>query len=361
VRAALDGASSCSTLRTGTRTVATRRCSALCSRTANATPLCSPPRSTSAPWIADRVSRKRRGARKSGEARHQPHKRLGWITWTSFTCTTSRRAKVHSTHRSSRPWKRASATEDALPRSPTHKNEPGDPRAVEAKSLRCCVPRTFSPGPHLEGAESRAEAAQAGLGIVAMKTQAGVYWDKDSSLPSTWPRPKSGRCAIPTSHPPFRASPHLINCRTDLAVLRDPTLSDDESAPGGTQAGWLLSARVRPVPRTLSGEAADSRSHALLHGTRTRTAIAKPHRHCCSTGLPESPCGDCDECPVRCAKGFDVRQRVRDIVRLRGVPREFLGWQSGGITIYSVYNLYSIFLSIFRNQWRRFPELFQQA
>jgi hypothetical protein len=41
-------------------------------------------------------------------------------------------------------------------------------------------------------------------------------------------------------------------------------------------------------------------------------------------GLPESPCGDCGECPVLCAKGFDVRQRVQDIVRLREVPREFL-------------------------------------
>jgi hypothetical protein len=40
--------------------------------------------------------------------------------------------------------------------------------------------------------------------------------------------------------------------------------------------------------------------------------------------LPSSPCGDCDVCEVRCAKGFDVRHRVRDIVRLRGVPREFL-------------------------------------
>jgi hypothetical protein len=40
--------------------------------------------------------------------------------------------------------------------------------------------------------------------------------------------------------------------------------------------------------------------------------------------LPEFPCGDCGECPVRCAQGFDIRQRVRDIARLREVPREFL-------------------------------------
>jgi predicted aldo/keto reductase-like oxidoreductase len=40
--------------------------------------------------------------------------------------------------------------------------------------------------------------------------------------------------------------------------------------------------------------------------------------------LPRTPCGECDSCPVVCAKGFDVRERIADIVRLRDVPREFL-------------------------------------
>jgi len=36
------------------------------------------------------------------------------------------------------------------------------------------------------------------------------------------------------------------------------------------------------------------------------------------------PCGKCDVCSVNCASGFDVRERVRDIARLKGVPVEFL-------------------------------------
>jgi hypothetical protein len=64
------------------------------------------------------------------------------------------------------------------------------------------------------------------------------------------------------------------------------------------------------------------RSFMYAHAYRNREAA---QALLLELGLPESPCGDCDECPVRCAKGFDVRQRVRDIVRLRGVPREFLG------------------------------------
>jgi hypothetical protein len=40
--------------------------------------------------------------------------------------------------------------------------------------------------------------------------------------------------------------------------------------------------------------------------------------------LPPSPCTDCQNCPVVCAKGFDVAERIRDIVRLRNVPRELI-------------------------------------
>jgi hypothetical protein len=39
--------------------------------------------------------------------------------------------------------------------------------------------------------------------------------------------------------------------------------------------------------------------------------------------LPPNPCDDCESCTVRCAQGFDVRERVRDIVQLRHVPRDF--------------------------------------
>jgi hypothetical protein len=37
-----------------------------------------------------------------------------------------------------------------------------------------------------------------------------------------------------------------------------------------------------------------------------------------------NPCAKCDTCGVRCASGFDVKERIQDIGRLRGVPREFL-------------------------------------
>jgi hypothetical protein len=52
--------------------------------------------------------------------------------------------------------------------------------------------------------------------------------------------------------------------------------------------------------------------------------ISEAHELLLSLDLPQAPCQTCNTCSVRCAKGFDVADRVKDIVRLRNVPAEFL-------------------------------------
>lgn len=40
--------------------------------------------------------------------------------------------------------------------------------------------------------------------------------------------------------------------------------------------------------------------------------------------LPSRVCGECALCPVSCSVGFGVREKIRDIVRVREIPPEFL-------------------------------------
>ena len=40
--------------------------------------------------------------------------------------------------------------------------------------------------------------------------------------------------------------------------------------------------------------------------------------------LSRRPCEKCDTCSVTCASGFDIRDRILDIARLKDVPEEFL-------------------------------------
>ena len=177
----------------------------------------------------------------------------------------------------------------------------------------------------LEVQKAVAEAAQAGLGIVAMKTQAGVYWDKEKQSPINMKAALKWALRDPNVHTAIPGFTTLDQLQADLEVLRDPTLTDDDkrSLEAPKLVGFFCQGcdqcldpclEKLPIPELM-------RSFMYAHAYRNREAA---QALLLELDLPESPCGDCGACPVRCAKGFDVRQRVRDIVRLREVPREFL-------------------------------------
>jgi len=58
-----------------------------------------------------------------------------------------------------------------------------------------------------------------------------------------------------------------------------------------------------------------------LHGYRN---LAAAQDLLLSLTLPSSPCVECSACPVQCLNEWNVRERIRDIVRLRDVPSEFI-------------------------------------
>jgi len=41
-------------------------------------------------------------------------------------------------------------------------------------------------------------------------------------------------------------------------------------------------------------------------------------------GISGDPCSDCNECTIKCQKGFNVKEKIADISRLTDVPFEFL-------------------------------------
>jgi predicted aldo/keto reductase-like oxidoreductase len=44
-----------------------------------------------------------------------------------------------------------------------------------------------------------------------------------------------------------------------------------------------------------------------------------------SLNLPTKVCEDCAQCPVKCSIGFNVSKKIRDVIRLREIPSEFIG------------------------------------
>jgi uncharacterized protein len=210
----------------------------------------------------------------------------------------------------------------------THKNEPEVLRAaVEAKIYDVVLTSyNFRQDHHLEVQKAIGEAARAGLGIIAMKTQAGVFWDKDQERPINMKAALRWALRDPNVHtaiPGFRSFDQL---EQDLEVMRNPVLSpeDERSLVEPTKTAGLFCQGcdrcLEPCPAGLPIPDL-MRSYMYGHAYRNREAAQSL---LLSLDLPPAPCQDCDTCPVVCAKGFDIRSRIRDIVRLRQVPRELV-------------------------------------
>jgi aryl-alcohol dehydrogenase-like predicted oxidoreductase len=210
----------------------------------------------------------------------------------------------------------------------THKNEPEVIRAaVEAKIYDVVLTSyNFRQDHHQEVQKAIGEAAAAGLGVVAMKTQAGIFWDNEKTNPIDMKAALKWAVRDANVHTAIPGFTTLEQLQADLQVLRDPALTpadqlglvEPQKVAGlfcqGCEECLLPCVQHLPIPDLM-------RSYMYRHGYGNREAA---QALLLALDLPPAPCTDCRTCPVVCAKGFDVAERVRDIVRLRNVPRELI-------------------------------------
>jgi predicted aldo/keto reductase-like oxidoreductase len=210
----------------------------------------------------------------------------------------------------------------------THGNEPEVIRAAIESKVHDVVltAYNFRQDHREEVRKAIAEATQAGLGIIAMKTLAGVYWDKEKQ------RPINTKAALKWVLNDPNVTTAIPGCTTfdqmdeDLSVMEDLTLTEQEKqdlelevARGGLycQGCQMCLSSCKgdlPIPSLM-------RSYMYAYGYRN---LPEAYELLISLSLPEAPCQTCNPCTVWCAKGFDVADRVKDIVRLQNVPAEFL-------------------------------------
>ena len=112
----------------------------------------------------------------------------------------------------------------------------------------------------------------------------------------------------------------------DLSVMENPALTNADKAQlqwAAFQTGLycqgcgqcLLQCRRKlPIPDLM-------RAYMYVYGYRN---LSHSQDLLLSLNLPLRVCGDCDECPVKCSIGFNVSRKIRDVVRLRDVPAEFI-------------------------------------
>lgn len=210
----------------------------------------------------------------------------------------------------------------------THGNEPEVIRAA-AESRAYDVVLTsynFRQNHHAEVRAACLEASKAGVGIIAMKTQAGVYFDREKTRPINmvaalkWALQED---FITTAIPGFTTFDQL---NTDLAVLENLRMSDAErqDLAGAAKVSGLYCQQCGtcapqcpqglPIPDLMRGYMYAAGYRNLLQAKDL--AVSLP--------LADDPCGSCQTCTVRCVQDFDVRPRIEELLRLRGVQDAFL-------------------------------------
>jgi len=212
----------------------------------------------------------------------------------------------------------------------THRNEPEVIQAaIDSKAYDVVLTAYNFRQPHRDQVKAAiAKAAAAGLGIVAMKTQAGVYWDKERQYPINMTAALKWALQDENVHTAIPGFTTFDQMNLDLTVMEDLTLTPKELEDlkfGEKQsiAGLYCQQCERCLPQCPKGLEIPTlmRGYMYAYGYRNMAAAREAID---SLGLGSNPCTDCTECTVTCSMGFAVREKIQDIARIKDVPEEFL-------------------------------------
>jgi predicted aldo/keto reductase-like oxidoreductase len=176
--------------------------------------------------------------------------------------------------------------------------------------------------------QALADPAEAGLGIIAMKTQAGGYWDKERLHPINmraalkWSLQNENICTAIPGMTTFDQLSQNISIMEDLNLTPEE-IQDLQKGQELGLSGMFCPQCGKCVPKCHKGLDIPTlmRSYMYAYGHRNM-ALARETIH--TVNIKSAPCIDCHDCTVDCTMGFDIKNRVSDIARLKDIPEEFL-------------------------------------
>jgi len=174
--------------------------------------------------------------------------------------------------------------------------------------------------------ESIAKAAEAGLGIVGMKTFAGGYLDEEKTKPVD---PKAAiRFALQNKniHTIISGFTTFEQMEIDISAMEDLTFTEkdgevlelgcntqDSVYCQGCQSCVNQCPKHLPIPDLM-------RAHMYAYAYKN---YGKAKDLVSSLNVATNQCDDCSVCTVNCVKGFNVRQKFVEVSSLKSVPSQF--------------------------------------
>ena len=172
-----------------------------------------------------------------------------------------------------------------------------------------------------------ANAAKTGMGIVAMKTTAGAFWNKSGPPLNTdaafkWVLGNQNISSIVSGMSTIEEMQKNLKMLSDLKMteqeLKDLNLSAYNS---GTGLYCQQCKKCIPQCRYNLDIPSVMRSYMYAYGYQNTN---QAWHTLTDAGLSGDPCGNCKSCSVNCVSGFDVKNKIEDIIRLKEVPQDFL-------------------------------------
>jgi predicted aldo/keto reductase-like oxidoreductase len=208
----------------------------------------------------------------------------------------------------------------------THRYEPEAIRAAAESGIHDFVMTSYNflKENREELGEAIQYAAEAGLGIIAMKTMAGAYYDKERTKPVNtraalkWVVRNSN---IHTTVPDCTSFEQLSQ---NIRVMAEPELNDEEwkdlFPPSGTHFSEIFCQQcgicLQNCPCNVDIPAL-MRSYMYLYGYGNR---AQAKSTLAEAGMAYNPCSGCSACLANCRMGHDIRKKICDISGILGLP-----------------------------------------
>jgi predicted aldo/keto reductase-like oxidoreductase len=211
----------------------------------------------------------------------------------------------------------------------THKNEPEILRAAADSGIYEVVltAYNFRQLYHKEVAKAAAYAAKKGLGIVGMKAIAGRSHYIGGRGPAT-----DARAALKWAlqdenfHTNIPGMTSFDQLYTDLSIMENLELTPQENAAIKNEKK-MTNLYCQQCDRCLSMCPGNlyipdlMRSYMYAYGYKNLNAAKEALD---GMDLENIPCKECATCQVKCPMGFDIKNKILAIARLKDVPRDFL-------------------------------------
>lgn len=177
--------------------------------------------------------------------------------------------------------------------------------------------------------EALAYAVGKGIGTIAMKTMAGGgFWDRERTSPLNTTAALKWAIRNENIHTTVPGITTFEQLEANVAIMADPELTEEEKQdlipPEDKQSAGLYCLQCRECLEQCPAQIdipSYMRSYMYAYGYRNLAHARQTVEYAGPEGLP---CMNCSSCTVKCRSGFNVRDRIIDIHRLKHVPDEFL-------------------------------------